>query len=230
MNTTATEAADALSAISTALNDVEILDGIGIGTFSRIVGELRGGRNNVTWGYEVDRGLPIKFVPASDAKNNPIVPSIVAETVSIDQADDQKVPFTALCVAIEFEHTYDENLPTPRWHLDLANKKRDGTWQPGPLTHIQFGGHGHQNRELDCFLKVPRWCHPPMEVGLLCEVVAANFFEEQWKELRETPSWNDAICRLQKLCFGRYFEKLQSSMNQSSYSALHSMWAQNWGA
>lgn len=224
---TAKEASSALSSISAALSEVGILDGTGISTLSRIVSELRGGGESLVWGYEVDRGVPIKFIETYDANSNPVAPSIVAEMVNVDQSEGKTMAFSALCAAIEFDHIYDDR-PSPRWHLDLANQKPDGSWQPGPMTHLQYGGHLHQNRDLDCFLKAPRWCHPPMEVGLLCEIVAANFFEEQWLQLREMPSWNDAICRLQKLCLADYAQKLNSSLNQSSYSVLHSMWAQDW--
>ncbi|BDY16026.1 hypothetical protein Sulfitobl28_19960 [Sulfitobacter pontiacus] len=224
---TAKEASAALSSISAALTEVGILDGTGITALSRIVGELRGGGESLVWGYEVDRGLPIKFIETSDANSNPVAPSIVAEMVNVDQSEGKTMAFSALCAAIEFDHIYDDR-PSPRWHLDLANQKTDGSWQSGPMTHLQYGGHLHQNRDLDCFLKVPRWCHPPMEVGLLCEIVAANFFEEQWLQLREMPSWNDSICKLQKLCLTDYAQKLSSSLNQSSHSVLHSMWAQDW--
>ena len=180
---TAKEAASALSSISSSLADVGILHDAGVATFSRLIGELKGKGNNHVWAYEVDRGYPIRFVDTIDANNNPITPTVVAETVSVNQAEGKQLPFDALCAAVEFDHIYDDR-PTPRWHLDLANQKSDGNWQPGPLTHLQYGGHIHQNRNLDCFEKVPRWCHPPMEVGMLCEVVAANFFEEQWLRLR----------------------------------------------
>ncbi|MFA3920452.1 hypothetical protein [Ruegeria hyattellae] len=224
---TAKQASDALSSICAALSDVGIIQDIGVSALSRIAGELKGFGNSHTWNYEVDRGLPILFSETVDTNKNPIVPKVVAEMVAVDQSDGVLTAFDALCVAIEFDHVYD-NRPTPRWHLDMANQKEPGNWQPGPMTHLQYGGHLHGDRTLDCFLKTPRWCHPPMEVGLLCEIVAANFYEAEWNELREMPNWNTAICTLQKICLHDYATRLASTLNQSSKSFLHTMWAQDW--
>lgn len=108
--------------------------------------------------------------------------------------------------------------------LDLANKP-GGIPQSGPLTHLQFGGHHHGNRAQDHPLKVPRWCHPPMDVALLCEVVAANFYEEEWLGLRDEPNWCQSISLFQRLCYTHYFDSMTKSLSMSSTTALRSMWA-----
>jgi hypothetical protein len=64
-----------------------------------------------------------------------------------------------------------------------------------------------------------------MEVALLCEVVAANFYEEEWLELRDEPNWCQAISLYQRLCYRHYFERMNTCLSISSSTALNSMWA-----
>ena len=171
----AAEAGDAMSAIAATLERHGIVEPEGFSVLSRLAANLKSRKGAVAWSLEVDRGEPILFQRTTDERSRWVKPRIVAKGIEIEQGDGKTLPFRALDIALEI---YDDaSEPLSRWHLDLANKT-DGVPQSGPLTHLQFGGHHHDAREKDHPLKVPRWCHPPMEVALLCEVVAANFYEE----------------------------------------------------
>lgn len=157
-----------------------------------------------------------------------VFPVLMAKGITVTQDDRRTPPFDHLDIALEIS---DElNRPMARWHLDLANKDQDDVFQSGPLTHLQYGGHQHGDRAVDAPLKAPRWCHPPMELALFCEVIAANFYEEAWNALREDPAWCRAIGTFQRLCYTAYVEKIRASLSVSSSTALNVMWANAWGA
>lgn len=222
---TAAEAGKALCTMAELLLEHEILTPEGYSSLARVGRYIQGKKSSGRWEYEVDRGEPILFSRATDKNGNWISICIVADGVSIDQENVRNVPFRSLDIAIEIHNL--SNDPISRWHLDLANCE-NGNWQSGPLVHLQYGGHNHGARHLDHQLKTPRWCHPPMEVALLCEVVAANFFEESWVELRENPTWCSAISKFEKICFADYLKKIQGCLNASGSTALKDMWAGAW--
>ncbi|EFG9153109.1 hypothetical protein BL864_005564, partial [Escherichia coli] len=119
--------------------------------------------------------------------------------------------------------------PVARWHVDLANSdEQSGSVQSGPLYHLQYGGHHHGHRHLDEKLKEPRWCHPPMDVALMCEVVAANFFADKWALLSQDKTWCKSIKVFERLCYTQYLEKLHASLSKHDTTALGCMWALNW--
>jgi len=226
MTISAAEAGKAMSIIASTLTNHDIVEPEGFAVLSSLAIRLQKEKNAVAWSVEVDRGAPILFKRTKDEKSRWVKPRIVAKGIEIAQGDEAELPFRALDIALEIDD--EANLPLSRWHLDLANKP-GGVPQSGPLTHLQFGGHHHDNRELDHPLKVPRWCHPPMEVALLCEVVAANFYEEAWLDLRDEPNWCQAISLYQRLCYRHYLERMTRSLSISSTTALSGMWASTYG-
>jgi hypothetical protein len=221
----ASDAAKALSTIANKLLEGDIVQPEGFAVLQRIAYDVARGKDAESWRIEIDRGEKLLFSKTTDKNGKPITPSIVAAGICVDQSRKNTPPFSALDIAIEIDDA--QNAPVARWHLDLANEQ-NGTVQSGPLFHLQFGGHQHGYRHLDHPLKVPRWCHPPMEVALLCEVVAANFFTEHWVEIREDPNWCQSISLYQKLCYSSYLEKLSACLSVSSSTALNAMWAANW--
>jgi hypothetical protein len=226
MGLTAIEAGRALETIATRLLENSIIQQEGYSVIHRVVAELKTLKGSLSWKFEIDRGNPILFMKAVDKAGRSVTPFIEAGGIHVEQTDGNLPPFKALDMA--FQVNDDINGPISRWHLDVANQKEDGAWQSGPLVHLQYGGHYHDQRDLDHPLKAPRWCHPPMEIGLLCEVVAANFFETEWANFREDPNWCQSISVFQKLCYTHYAEKLTSSLSVSSSTALSAMWAGSW--
>lgn len=225
MTVTAAAAGEALAVIAFKLLENEILEQEGYAVLSRISGELKRNKAAISWVTEVDRGDPIRFVKHKDRGGMMISPVIVAKRITVDQKERKTPPFTTLDLALEIDD--DQGNPVSRWHLDLANAP-GGVAQSGPLIHLQYGGHHHAAGHFDHPLRTPRWCHPPMELALLSEVVAANFFEANWIEMREDPRWCEAIALFQRLCYWHYAERLKTSLSQRSTTTLNTMWASAW--
>jgi hypothetical protein len=225
MTITAAKAGEALSVVATKLLENEILQAEGYAVLQRVAGALQKDKEALTWGVEVDRGAPILFSKVKDKGGKTVTPSIVAKKITINQIERKTPPFSHLDIALEIDDEYSQ--PLSRWHLDLANAT-DDVIQSGPLVHLQYGGHHHNAGHLDHPLRTPRWCHPPMELALLSEVVAANFFEDAWVAMREDPNWCKAICLYQSLCYSHYVERLTKSLSVSSSTSLNTMWATEW--
>lgn len=225
MTISAAAAGEAMTKVATKLRDNEILEQEGYGVLMRVSSELKRAKGAISWVIEVDRGQPIRFVKHRDRSGKTITPTIVAKRIRVDQGQRTTPPFTSLDLALEIDDEHGN--PFSRWHLDLANAQ-GGAVQTGPLVHLQYGGHLHNAGHLDHPLKTPRWCHPPMELALLSEVVAANFFEKQWIEMRDDPGWCGAITLFQKLCYQHYAERLVQSLSQSATTTLNTMWASVW--
>lgn len=189
------------------------------------VRRLQRNRDATSWHLEIDRDNPVTFATVKDKNGKPIFPRLVCKGIRVEQEQHHLPPFTALDIAIEVDDS--EHCPVARWHVDLANDK-ETDMQPGPLIHLQYGGHMHGHRDKDHPLKIPRWCHPPMEIVLLCEVMAANFYTDIWEELREDLNWCRAVAVGQRLCYSAYLRKISMGFSVSSKTLLHSMWASQW--
>lgn len=224
----AVEAGRALSTVATKLYDYNIVAAEGYSVLLREAQSLKNQKNSLKWIVSIPREQgKIVFQEVKDSKKNRVYPTISCSGIEVDQRPNADHPFSALDIAIEIEDAMRE--PFARWHVDLANaNERSGEVQSGPLYHLQYGGHNHGHRELDESLKVPRWCHPPMEVALICEVVAANFFPDEWSKLRQDPSWCEAIKVFEGLCYTAYLAKLSRSLEKVGTTALGSMWAETW--
>ena len=222
---TAKDMAKALNTVASKLDEWGLITPNGYSVLAGAARRLGRFKEGTIWQLEIDRSDPISFIEAEDKNGRPIFPRIVCEGISVNFHHRSLPPFHAFDIAMEIVDGNEE--PVARWHIDLANEKDDGM-QSGPLLHIQFGGHVQGFRERDHPLKVPRWCHPPLDLILLCEVTVANFYTEFWEKLREDQNWCHAIAVGQKLCYSAYLRKLTSSLAISSKSLLHSMWASEW--
>ena len=219
---TAEEAGRSLAIIAKKMLDVGVLSQEGFSVLSTEAQRLRRFRNATSWSVAIERDRPVTFARVKDKAGEQMVISLSAKGISIVQADDDQPPFTELDVAIAIEDLAGQ--PVCRWHLDRANPD-----QPGPLFHLQFGGHQPGQRVSDFTLKEPRWCHPPMEVALLCEVILANFFEKIWSEsLRDDLAWCRAIQVFQRLCYSAYSKRFLESANVSHSTSLAQMWNGAW--
>lgn len=222
---TAADVGAALNRIAVRLADVQILTREGQGVLSDKAGQIKRGRDSTAWSIAIDSGRPLTFSRFRDKNGREVTASMVVK-VSAAPANGSSPPFDRLDMVLLITDVAGE--PVARWHLDLANEGPDGP-QEGPLFHLQYGGHNPGMRHLDHPLKGPRWCHPPMEVGLFCEVVAANFFHETWRrELREDAGWCSAVRTLQKLCYGPYVAMMAAALNGGNSTALATMWADRW--
>lgn len=222
---TAGEMGHALNAVATKLLDTGVITPTGFTVLSDEVRRLKRHPDAKSWRMEIDRENAVTFEDTLSHDETIIKPRITCAGISVEQVRHDRPPFTALDIALEVE---DENHnPLARWHVDWANGEGDEI-QEGPLVHMQYGGHRPGHRDTDHPLKIPRWCHPPMDVLLLCEVVVANFYPDEWESLREDPSWCAAIALSQKLCYSAYVRKLADGLSISSKTLLQSMWAKRW--
>lgn len=224
MTIKAEEAGKALLVIAAKLLDKGIVVPEGFAVLQRIGERLKREKSAQSWNIEVDPGEPVTFKKVKDKSGLVVAPSIIAN-IAIVQNDRNTPPFSRLDMALQIND--EQGQPVCRWHLDLANQQ-DGKWQSGPLVHLQYGGHFQNAGHLDIPFKTPRWCHPPMEVALLCEVVAANFYESDWQEMRNDMNWCSSIHLYQKLCFTNYLQKMSGCLSVSSSTALNTMWAGAW--
>ncbi|WP_151978521.1 hypothetical protein [Acinetobacter soli] len=224
---TAKEMADAINSVATILLQHDILSDNGFASLSKVAAEIKAFKKQKIWQLSIDRDFPVEFKEAENIIKESLNARIElsSDFISVNLAN--YFPFEALDISVLIKNP--DNVPISRWHFDLANSKESGEMQPGPLTHIQYGGRTvGQQREDDHPLKVPRWCHPPMDVILLCEAVVANFFPKKWDCIREEPAWCDAIAKSQKICYSAYLSKMLQSLSTSSTTILHQMDANVW--
>lgn len=231
MTLDASMAGKALGSITRVLYENDILAHEGYRVLQRISREVKAQKKKMDWSVEVDRGQPILFNKVSGLCDEELTPKIIADISVCQTGNAAAIPFTKLDIAFTLSNMKEE--PVSRWHIDRANPRPDpanpgsNIFQSGPLIHMQYGGHepGHNNNLSK--LSVPRWCYPPIELALLCEIVAANFYEDKWLDFRQQPSWCRSISVFEKLCWRNYFANKASFIETSSVTALNQMWANN---
>jgi len=107
-----------------------------------------------------------------------------------------------------------------RCHFDLANP-----CQHGPKYHLQVGG-GAQGEELCWFpeiMSLPRLACPPVDLILVCQLVAANFYWDKYKDLRHDPTWKGILRETQGHLLIEYHTSCMRALNQGD-SLLDVLW------
>ena len=193
-----------------------ILQQESLSVIGEVYSKLQKFRGKRVWSYSVGRGTPIRFVKTTDNNNEMIIPSICVEHISVNEKRNP-LPYVKWNIALEIRFEKGNKL-CARWHFDFANKE-----QLGPVTHLQYGG-----QRFDSHLDVPRWYMPLMDLVLLSEVVAANFFPERWESVRDDPNWCESVHMSQKLCLGPYLERVSKTLKTSSKTILDEVWNDRW--
>lgn len=219
----AEEMADIIWSVGEKLLEADILEARSSSVLSRIRNSLKQQKDSKTWHIEIDRGEPIIFSQCLDDKENIIIPKIMARGVKVTDTNHEYPPFEALDISLEVD--YHDNTPLVRWHIDKANRNLATGYQDGPLFHVQLGGHHHNNRQYDIPIKRPRWNYPPLDIVLFCDLVAANFFPEEWDKLKDDPTWCEKISICEKYCYEAYIEKLKNIVSISTKTVLGEFWA-----
>lgn len=224
--TSAKEMRNVLRSIANILKQYSIITESGFASLIGAADQLLKFRNESAWQLSIERETPIEFQVVENIYNetDPVSIILCSEGINIDF--NKKFPFIDLDICIVIRNLDEE--PVSRWHFDLANKQDEELMQPGPLTHVQFGGHNPGFRHLDHPLKIPRWNHPPMDIVLLCEAVVSNFFPNKWDLIREDTTWCDAISTSQRICYSSYLEKMIKTLGCRSTTILHEMDANIW--
>jgi hypothetical protein len=140
-------------------------------------------KQSKSWGYTIYSTAPVEFVPLKDKKLGQIAPRVYLTVAVSPQSQPDRLPFSQLVTVVEIWDLLTDQLQS-RWHLDLANRKADGTYQAGPLFHLQGGGHKPRgDRAEDLKVSLPRWEMPPKELILICEMIIANFYPAKWEKI-----------------------------------------------
>ncbi len=94
-----------------------------------------------------------------------------------------------------------------RFHLDRVSKGHTGTAEHHPEYHLQFGGKP-EDYEL-CWhpkkVNVPRLLYHPMELFLTCQMIAANFFWNDYLEIREKSEYRTELFMYQESFLEDYY-------------------------
>lgn len=227
VNFTAKEMADAISSVASILYENSIITDEGYTSLLRAIADVKSYKSRKKWEVSIGRDYPVRFNRAENIikETNDALIILSSKNISVDLEKD--FPFNSLDICLVINNAANGELIS-RWHFDLANGQDDGI-QPGPLTHVQYGGHNASSlREFDHPLKVPRWCHPPMDIILLCEAIVANFFPHKWDKIKEYPAWKSAVVKSQRVCYSAYLTKMVQTLGISSTTILHEMDAKIW--
>ncbi len=190
------------------------------------------------WGYVIDDAKPLRFV-TSRVKDLNLQVDVYCkiywqgDAVPIEQ--DIKVRLWSEHNELIFDPDRDspavyDKLTDPlrdwpgrvisRFHFDKANKT-----QQGPLYHLQFGGNP-KAYEL-CWhptsVNIPRFQYHPMELFLICQLIAANFFWSDYLEIRETSEWRAALALCQKHLLLNHYRDCLNTLEKGE-PLLDSLW------
>ena len=196
------------------------------------------GKGPQFWGYEIHPEKPLCFKLSTAIEGLNIWVDLYCKAVWQKEED---MPITQeICLRIWsdsidfiFRHDIDSEeifnkladsiLPKRvmlRFHFDLADEG-----QPGPKYHLQFGGNARPG-ELCWFpeaLKLPRLAFPPMDLILVCQLIAANLYWEEYSQFRETPEWLNALRNSQEHLLKNYYEDCLDAIEQGN-SLLDNLW------
>lgn len=114
-----------------------------------------------------------------------------------------------------------------RFHFDRA-----GPGQQGPKYHVQVGGKAHP--EECCWLhegvSIPRLAYPPMDLVLACEMIAANFFLDEYRRIRSDPLWTGVVRASQEYLLRPYHSICTDVLagRRQNVSMLDELWNTSW--
>lgn len=112
-----------------------------------------------------------------------------------------------------------------RCHFDRANEN-----QAGPRYHVQFGG-SPRNGEYGFIPEVidlPRLIQPPLDLILICELIAMNFYPREYLEIRKEASWRSVVYQSQRDLLTTYYNSCNEALRRfeidESGSLLEHLW------
>ena len=122
-----------------------------------------------------------------------------------------------------------ERLPSPpsrviaRFHFDKANAK-----QEGPTFHLQYGGKAEDDELFwhpEAFAW-PRFLHHPIDLVLACELVAANFYIDDYRRISKEPTWVGVMRCAQQSLLDDYYTKCRRALSAKT-SLTDDLWNRN---
>ncbi len=164
----------------------------------------KGAKRCLGWQTVVDRGVLV-LGPVTYAGQSPLRLEVSA-TCSFQRSEPARAaqwrerPVASSTVVLEIFDIESDKL-LERHHLDLANRGQAGTaW------HLQYGGNpaaGVPDLPTS-WLGEPRWPCAPVDLTLLFELVAYNFFPDEWAQLDEEGEWLHLIWAAEDLLVSHY--------------------------
>ena len=192
------------------------------------------------WGYRIRPEQPLRFRPSRAIKGLPLWVDVYCTV----RWRDEKSPPVEQVIHLrvwsnEERYIYREDWDSQsileqltdgdtgdmkrvllRCHFDLAN-----SGQHGPRYHLQFGGEARED-ELCWFpgiLNLPRFAYPPMDLILICQMITANFYWEEYEKLRESPEWLGVLRNSQKYLLRGYYQECLEALDREN-SLLDHLW------
>lgn len=192
------------------------------------------------WGYTIWHRQPLRFVPSPVLGG---IRPVVDVYCDVRWADDDIPAKQEIKVRLWTDHNdtvFDpdrdskvilERLSEPgrthcgrvvsRYHFDKA----DPAQKKGPKYHVQFGGIA-QGYEL-CWhpraVNVPRLEYHPAELFLTCQMIAANFFWDDYRQIREKAEWRGQLLLCQDLLLADYYRGCLDAVTNHE-SLLDTLW------
>lgn len=175
------------------------------------------GRRPEPWGYQISKKRPLRFVDALidglnlrvdlfcrffwEAEAAPSRQDIAIRVWALDEHIAFRGALDSTEVAGHFEK--HQSRVMLRFHFDRANPGQDA-----PDYHVQVGG---DPEEIECCwlhkaISVPRLAYPPMDIVLACEMIAANFYPEQYEKIKRKDDWRGALRASQEILLKPYYE------------------------
>lgn len=202
--------------------------------------KARAKRDPRQWKLEISPGTPLSFIPAVLGGHRLLVDLFCM----ITEPDSTGVPAARHTIAVrvwtdDINLWYRPHLDAEtvrdairagqgrrvmlRFHFDYANPG-----QQGPRHHLQIGG-GQQASEFCWFpdnLKVPRFCHHPLNLLMACEFVVRTFFPNEYHAIAQEATWRHALERAQQAYLEPYcqLQQLQITEDGLKSSLLDRLW------
>lgn len=225
---TAKEMSSYLSLLGTSLYKEELIESESLAYLEHICVKLRKRKSVKSWEYTIEPATPLIFLPVKSKKLKQIAPRVYLDVAVKPPQTEHEPPFSRLVTVIEVWDIAHQELQS-RWHIDMANRLNENTYQAGPLFHLQVGGHQPQgDRTKELKVSIPRFPIPPLELILTCELIIANFYPVKWERLKMQRGWLELIQIAQHLCYATYFQRVQNCLI-AQHSLLNELWAQEWG-
>lgn len=225
---TAKNMATAMLGLSQALSEAGLCQTQS--AFSSVATHLKSpSQEDTQWCYEVSPSRPIEFSPIFNQSVNTEIRPKLSAYVSVRATETGGICFERMDVALDVFDSDGKVLI--RHHVDLANFKPDEKeFQPGPLFHLQFGGHTpKQSRAFEVPIKEPRWPCFPMDLVLVCELVVANFYPDKWVSLQRNRNWREAVIASQQFCISPFLKSMTDMIGDTKRTILGHLWASNIG-
>jgi hypothetical protein len=192
------------------------------------------------WGYTITHDQPLRFKPSKPPNGVMMQVDIYCDVRWMDDDTPVKQDIKVRTWSEHDETIFDpdrdaqrvfERLADPtrthrgrvvsRFHFDKANPDQ----KLGPEYHLQIGGNPEEY-EL-CWhpkkVNVPRFDYRPMELFLVCQMIAANFFWDEYLEIREKREWREELILYQDLLLERHYEDCLNLI-RSHESLLDGLW------